>query len=131
MNASKAWEPYPAGNYQVEIKECKKFTTSTGKDMLNLTCEITDPEKYAGKKVFLSLFYNDYKSVDLIELIAKKPIAEILGKRDEIPDQEVFDLLTGEFATFKLGSSEYNGKKRNEIVEVITPKEKARANLDI
>lgn len=130
MREKKGFEPLPPGEYQVEIKEAKHYDAS-GHDMLNMTCEVVEPTDHLHKRVFLSLFYNDFRTAELIEIVSGKTLEEFSSGK-AFDDKKVFELLTDEFVKFRLGVKEYNGKKRNEIIEVINEKKKDKqAPLDI
>jgi hypothetical protein len=51
-----SFEPLPVGEYMVQISESASKEIEAGKNRINLTMVVLEPEQYAGKKIFDGFF---------------------------------------------------------------------------
>ncbi len=131
MEKKSGFEPLPAGDYRVLILEAKHYDAK-GYDQLSMKWEVLEPSDKAKKTCFIGLFYNDFKINDLVKAITGKTIEQNFPGDNSIAQEKIFDLLTGEHVKVKLGIKEYNGKKSNTLVEVLTEKKKeSQAPADV
>lgn len=70
-----SFEPLPAGEYTVLVKDTEVKETSTGGEMLKITLEVQEPEEYAGRYIWdnLNLVNASEKAVE----IAQRQLASI------------------------------------------------------
>lgn len=107
--------PVAAGEYTLEITNMRDWTGGQdGKSRkAQFFCEVAEPVKDAGKKVFFSTWY-DKNIVTFLEK-AGHSLEEIFGKSEEIDEEKLFALLKGRFFSVRLGVK--NGY--NELGEIL------------
>lgn len=73
---SESLEPVPQGDYLVQVVDEKTKMTKSGGEMIVLTWEILDPERFAGRKIFENL--NLFNANETAQRIARERIASIM-----------------------------------------------------
>lgn len=70
------FEPVPQGDYLVQVVDEKTKMTKSGGEMIILTWEILEPERFAGRKIFENL--NIFNSNETAQRIARERLANIM-----------------------------------------------------
>lgn len=123
-----ATELIPEGKWlPFMILEAEDRKTKTGRDMLNLKCEVVDDPRWKGKWVWHTVtFIPKGEKGEGMSVHFRKCIGEPYGSNDLV---DGFRWIGKRFMG-KVSIQEYNGKKNNKIQEVSPYGDKAMESVE-
>ena len=116
-SASGSYEPLPDGDYDLKVIEASSTTTSTGKTMFKITCEVQGGA-YAKRRIWDNLVISPENKNALGIFFSKMTALGVPREwfsQNAPSNAQVESAINGKFFRAQVGSRVWQGEKRNEV----------------